>query len=495
MAQTNQGDYLNDLPYLTQAPYMGGIAEVTTGMQVEMVINATKQTGMQSLMQIVDADKQTGMQSSMITGDSAIVGTQAEMFVAASKLTGMQTDMVTGSSVNTGMQVDQKIVSPDDDLSVGMQAKMGFPAHIICGGYLNDDPYLSKLPYMAERLCALQGMQVSMQVAETPVTGMQVEMSIISPDDDKITGMQVVQQIAGNSKITGMQADMVAQQQTGMQASMQLYSVDTLRILCSFPSRGTPAQGGLSWTSVQALRTGDFDANNLNTDIFEERTETLATPPATWELRCDTGLSNTFVDTIYIGEHNFTLGATVEFQASDDPAFGTIKYTRNMTVEEQHMYFILPLIDFPPEPARYFRFTIQDVNNPGSLKIGIIVFGSAVTFSQRERFLNPVRFGFNHFKDTIETEGFTNVSNDRALRKFLGLSFEQLRFDGGNFEKLRDYFLESKTDLKCLIIPRPTRPSSLAVFAKMKQIPEEQHYATSDDNHRIDLSIDWDEAD
>jgi hypothetical protein len=493
MAQTNQGDYLDDLPYLTAAPYMGGTAEVTTGMQAEMVIDDDQPTGMQAEMRFPDQTNSTGMQATMFTGGLPLTGMQAKMVAAITRITGMQADMVTQALAPTGMQALMKIVSPDDDSVTGMQAKMGQPAHVICGGYLDEFPYLEDDPYLGPRFCTLNGMQAEMIILLQERTGMQADQQIVSPDDDSVTGMQALMQIIENSKITGMQADMLEATRIGMQATMVIYSIETLRFLCDFASRGTPAQAGITWTSVQAIEAGDFSPNNLNTDIFEQRTQVSGTP-VQWELRCDTGVTNTFVDTIYIGEHNFTQSASVVFQASTVSNFASIEYERTLTVEQDNIYFILPVADFPAAPARYYRLIIQDPTNINSMRIGIVLFGTSVIFGISERFLNPVQFGFRHFKDTIETEGFTNVSNDRAIRKFLKLDFEQLLFDGQNFEKIRELILTAKTDLKCLIIPRPTRPSSLAVFAKLVQLPEEQHYATEDENHRIDLSLEWDET-
>jgi hypothetical protein len=484
--------YMED-DYLSELDYMAGRVDLCVGMQAEMVIQKEDLIGFQAEMKIVDIPLLVGMQAQMILEPQVPTGMQAEMKIEGSFATGFQAEMkIEERPFGFGLQADMKITG--NSYPVGMQASMEPLAHVICGGYLDSEDYLSETPYLAPQFCALQGMQAEMAIQDENAVGQQADQKIVSQDDDHLQGMQADQKITGNENVVGMQADMLTVNFTGMQASMNLYNVEQLRFLCSFPSRGTEALGGNNWISVQTVRSGHFSPNNVNTDIFEERTETDGLP-GQWELRCDTGAANTFVDTIYIGDHNFSGGATVAFQASDDAGFGSIKYQRNLTVEPLHMYFVLPLADFPPDSARYYRFIIQDGSNPdGSLKIGVIVFGSAVVFTPKETFENPVKFGFRHFKDTIETEGFTNVSNDRAMRKTLSLEFVQLLFDGGNFANLRDYFLESKTDLKCLVIPRPTRPSSLAVFSKLITIPQESHYAISDDNHRIDLTLDYDET-
>lgn len=277
------------------------------------------------------------------------------------------------------------------------------------------------------------------------------------------------------------------------QVNLFLYNNTQLRILLKFDSRGTPALGGQNWTSLQAIAPGDFSPNNLNNDIVEYRTQTDQITTL-WQLQCDSGQSNTFVDTIAILSHNFTSSARVEFQASDDVNFSSIKYTVDLNVTTENIYYCPEKLN--NIPARYFRFVIQDPTNPDTdgLKIGTIVFGSALVLEPSEQFINPLTFGLRHYKDTLATEGFTSTSNDRALRKFLNLTFTQLKINGTNYQLLREYILEAKTDLKCLVIPRPTRPEALAVFAKLSQMPEESHNAVDDDNWRIDLTLDWDES-
>lgn len=401
--------------------------------------------------------------------------------------TGLQVDFEIGANPELPMQVDAQIL---DESALGMEIKAGDLEHIICGGYLLD-PYLTT-PYLVDQRCALQGVQV--------------EGFIDSPDDDRFQGMQTALTIAETEPLgtqtemkifddehLGMQVQRVRGEFLGAQINLSIYNNTQLRILCSFASRGTPALGGNNWTSPQGTDTGDFDLSNLNTDVLEQRTQSTAAATALWELRCDTGNANTFVDTVAILEHNFTASARVEVQGSDDVNFGSVKFSFVMVTELENMYYIAPSL--PETPARYYRFLIEDPTNPDKLQIGTILFGSALIFSLAECFVEPVRFGFRHFKDSLATEGFTNVSNDRATRKFLGLDFEELdAVNEGNFDLIRDYISDAKTDLKCLIIPRPLRPSSLAVFAKLVELPEENHRSPTDGSDLVQLSLSWDES-
>jgi hypothetical protein len=504
--------------------------------QVEMQVKPEIPVNTQVEMRIVDEDDDfiANTQVDMQLKPEQGLPSQVEMkrFIESDIFT--QVDMRLFATPSISSQIEMKIIDIDAG-ALPMQVKIGQLAHYICGGYLTQ-PYLEE-PYLAYRMCAHLGTQVDMRNFVLPPINTQVDRRIVDPTDDPIVFTQVEMRIkergfptftqvdmrrftdtAFNTQVDrrivdvtddphvltqvemriqerpfpfNMQVNMLKSEKLNAQVTMVIYNITQLRLLCNFISRGTEALGGNNWVSVQAVSPGDYSPNNLNTDIVEQRTQTPSVN--LWQLRCNTGNPNSFVDTIGILNHNFSRGATVEVAGSDDPAFGTIKFSYPMTVEDVNMYYIAPTL--PNIPAQYYQFTISDPgNSEGILKIGTIVFGSGIIMTRKEQFLNPVTYGFRHYKDTLETEGFTSVSNDRALRKFLNLTYAQLVREGGNFRALRQYILDAKTDLKCLIIPRPTVPSALAVFAKMSQLPEEQHNAIDDNNWRIDMTFDWDES-
>jgi len=469
------------------------------------------------------------LQTNMILGVAPTVKTETLMVLEDRDLVLTQTEMKTKGfeNLNTEVQMRLSLQTP-----LLMEVKIGPLAHYLCGGYLNQ-PYLAK-NYLAATFCAHQTSQVELLndstvslLTETEMTIQdqdnlliqtemriedrldpilmqtrmllrelvslftEVDQRIVDQDDDFFLKSQVDLKITGNLEKLLSQVNQLKSEDLNTSVTMVIYNNTQMRLLCEFPSRGTPALNGMNWISVQPLSLGDFLASNLNTDIVEQRTQTASV--ALWQLRCNTGNPNTFVDTIAILNHNLSRGAVVEVSASDDANFSNIKFNFPMTVETGNMYYIAPTL--PNIPAQYWQFTIQDNGNPeGLLKIGTIIFGSSIILTLKEQFLNPVTFGFRHFKDTLETEGFTSVSNDRALRRYLNLTFAQLIRDGGNFRSLRAYILDAKTDLKCLVIPRPTIPSALAVFSKLSQLPEEQHNAIDDNNWRVDMTFDWDES-
>lgn len=487
MTIVGQQGYL-ETPYLDGGPfaYLSGQIQFGNGFQIQMKIVGES--------------------------DDPHVGMQTEMLTDKTPKTGVQVDMSTVQQSRTGFQVLGQIIDETDDPRTGMQVEMLFAGLLNNRGmeinieypqivhhpkYLNGpEGYLTDA-YLAEKVCSLLGMMVNMRRFAQTETGMQIDRKIVSADDDPQIGMQILMRIFEEIP-KGFQVERIKIERVGMQSTLVLYNTTQLRFMYEFPSRGTPGFGGNNWSSPQGTETGDFDVNNVNTDVLEQRTQS-PDGVLNWELRCDTGVFNTFVDTIAIFEHNMTTGATVQFQASDEFSFGTLKYVRNITVEKTNSYFILPLADFPPVAARYYRFLISDTANPDNhIRIGTIVFGTSVIFSMSTSFDVPLTFGKRHFKDTIQTEGFTSVSNDRATRKVLGLQFSQLDVNLGDYARLQQYFDEAKTDLKCLIIPYPVKPSLFAVWAKLTQLPLETHNAIeigdAKEVHHVDMALDWDES-
>lgn len=413
--------------------------------------------------------------------------------------TGMQVEFKLPNEDLGGMQTEFSII---DQSQLGMQAKIFPLAHALHPKYLADSEGYLEEAYLAEKMCAFQGMQAQLKI-DSPdddfSQGMQVDLAI---EDQFLQGMQT-EMVVQTETSQGMQTEFIKTFKLGSQANYVIYNTTQLRILCDFDSRGlsaeyagVPSADDANWKTLQTMAGGDLGKlKHLNNDKVEQRVQTADSVISLWDLRCDTGQSNTFVDTIGILNHNFTSSAIVQFQGSDDSNFGTIKFQETLTVEAENIYFIAPTL--PTVSARYFRFLIQDPTNPDNhLRIGTIVFGSARILTPKERFINPVRFGKVHFKDSQRTEGFSSNSNDRATRKKLTLVFEKLDIDGGNFELIGDYTDEAKTDLKCLIIPTPLRPSALAVFSKLVQLPDEDHFYNDDDgtNWKIDLTLDWDES-
>jgi hypothetical protein len=467
-----------------------------------------------------------GSQINLQSFEGEIIGQEVKAKIYDLLSEGFQVDQKIYDTKTTGSQVDQKII---DASSNGLSVKFAPLLHCVYERYLTRG-YLTDA-YLAAGFNTYQGMQVEQKlyhpnncgsqvfqnVYETNFLGNQVDQKI---NDDRTIGNQVDQKLFQFSE-TGSQVDqfitealslghqvelkifddnkigcqvtIIKSVLKGSQVRMVIYNRTQLRILQNFVSRGTPSQGGNNWTSNTTLKTGDFGTANINTDVLEQRCETSFVP-SLWTLDCDTGISQgAFVDTLAILQHNFSKSAQVIFQGSTVQNFSTIGFSVTLNSELINTYYIAP--ELPNQGFRYWRLLITDnTNTASSLYVGAIIFGTSSIMSVAETFENPISYGTTHYKDSVETEGYRNVSNDRALRKRLSLSFSQLRYDSGNFGMLRDYWLNAQTDIACLIIPRPTKPSAFAVFSKLTQLPAEEHNAISDYDHYVSFSLDWDES-
>jgi hypothetical protein len=143
---------------------------------------------------------------------------------------------------------------------------------------------------------------------------------------------------------------------------------------------------------------------------------------------------------------------------------------------------------------RYWRLIISDITNPDSnIKIGTIIFGPS-TILQGECFVDTVRKRKIHFSDKVNTEGFTNVSNDRSLKKAINIDFQKISYSRGNYRNLVEVFDFARTSLKCLWIPDSTDPARFAVFGKLSTMPEETHLNMGDEADYVDFAIEVDES-
>lgn len=291
---------------------------------------------------------------------------------------------------------------------------------------------------------------------------------------------------------------------------IQQYNATNLRILCSFPSRGRQTQGGgnnafgnefgsgQNWqaTSTQASDTNDFDVLNVNTDLTEQVFRT-AVGVSGVTLTCDTedtGDTGTFVDTLAILNHNFSSSANITFQGSDDFTFTTIPLSIQIqSSDDGATVYIAP--ELPTIGYRYYRIIISDSTKTASefLEIGTIVFGSGIIFNQ-ECFVDKVVFEPVNYVDTVKTEGFSNVRNDRGVKNKLKLEFKSLDFNKTNFTKIKGVFNDARTILKCLWIPTPEFPKRFMVFSKLTKIPKETHNVKGELSNYVDFTIELDEA-
>lgn len=502
--------YLED-EYL-ENPYASGGIDHHISMQANMVINKQKEIGMQSLQSIVKA-KETGMQAAQTSHAEHEVGMQAtqdvfqmletgmqaNMFVRAMQLlsmqvhailrindpVGLQASMFTDGDTPTGMQAAQ--IQADTTHTMGMEAKHDTLRHAMIDYYLVEGGYLEE-PYLVDRFGAFLGMQAEMIRVTDRVIGFQAECIIRA---DKDISMQVHMTVRKEVDL-GFQANMFSASMYGMQSTMVIYNTTELRIMYNFPSRGTAGLAGANWSSTSTA-PGDFSANNLNTDIVEQVFKSQTT---SFSLTVDTGIPQGVpLDTLAILNHTLTRGGRVQVDGSQDNFATAPRISFVMTTELLNMFYIAPTFPTSIGQNRYWKFTIQDDTNPaGYVQIGTILFGPSRIFTVAEGFISPLTQGFRHYKDVIPTEGFTNDSNDRALKKFIRLTFKDLKYLRGNYKMLEDMMKYVRTSLKVLVIPTPKYASRFAIFAKLVTLPEISHNSIGVLEEYIDFSLEFDES-
>lgn len=368
------------------------------------------------------------------------------------------------------------------------QAQSGDMLVVSCGGYFTG-PYLNT-PYMNDSgaLCAFLPTQVDMKIMTINRLNSQASRQIVDHEQTLRTqakGFVTVSQLLHSQ--VGFSAGFALRSQI----TLVNYNIDRLRVLYDFPSRGVD---GLNWTA-SSTAPGMFSANNLNTDIVQQYWRSADGAISAVTLTCDTQVvQGIFTDTLGILGHNLTTSATVLWEASNAPDFSTIGFAQNLFVQpaDDRIIWVSPTL--PTEPFRYWRFTITDSSNPdGFLRIGTIVFGSAsiLTFNDMT---DQVTRAQRHWSDKLYTEGFFNAQNDRALTRSIGVKFENLEYNSGNYQRLLAAFDFVRTDLKALWIPTPRFPYRFAVFAKLTEIPSEEHNVKGEDADYITMNASMDES-
>jgi hypothetical protein len=501
-------------PYLDD-PYLGDTGLYAWGMEVNrQIVNRENAQGMEAQRQIVNqlnasgaevgrvinATEPFGSEVDRLSSNSIDIGSEVNRQIVNRLYSlGMEANRVItgsheiGSEVERfikdrpsprGMEVQRQVVNRTKPFVMEIRRDKTI-AHWFTEslGYL-EEPYLSD-PYLSPGIIAQMDMEVLRRLSKTDATGMEVNRVIRA---SKALGSEVLLRI-NSSKKMGMEIDRLQASSLGMQTRLVLYNTNRLRILCDFPSRGV---SGTNWTA-SSTAAGDFSANNLNTDIVEQVWRSVNSVTSV-VLTCDTEVvQGVAIDTLALLNHNLTTSATITVEGSDNISFSPVEQSFAVVPTRQNAYYIAPT--FPTIQSRYWRIIIADPTNPdGRIQIGTLLFGNATIF-QGECFTDNVTRRRRHFSDKVPTEGFTNVSNDRALKRAISLEFRWLRYQQGNFRALEEIFEEDRTSLKCLWIPDPQDPGRFGAFAKLVQLPDELHRNLgAEASDTVDLNIEVDES-
>jgi hypothetical protein len=448
------------------------IKDYTTGIQVELIIDASHTMGYQVKAQMLDEYDFKAMQ------------TEARLFKDNAQAFEVKRIIKNYLSENAS-QFKGYLLDRMDSAGMEVRRDKSFP-HISCSGfgYLKQ-PYLTTA-YLAAGYCVPGPMQIELLLKKNAPRGMEVNRIV---ETFTQVAVEVKKVIADKLYSFGMQIERFRATNVGMQVRFILYNDYNLRVLCDFPSRGVT---GNNWTS-SSTAAGDFSINNVNTDIVEQRWQSV-TGVKFSTLVCDTQKTQGIgVDTLAILNHNFTTSAAISLEASNQSDFSTVGFQKNLTINRnEDIYYIAPT--YPTQQFRYWRLICNDPTNPDNhLRIGTIVFGSSIIM-QGESFVDTVRKRKIHFSDKVETEGYTNVSNDRSLKRAINIDFLKIAYARGNYNALTNVFDYSRTSLKCLWIPDPLKPSRFAVFGKLATMPEETHLNMGTGADYVDFSMEVDES-
>lgn len=466
--------------------YLTTQVEASMGIQAHLVIDAQVALATQLRAEILDYLNATGLQAQGNILDQ-------ENFLA------MQSQLNIEATLSpAALQAFQEIKDRLRALAIQAEQNIGeFPrpfaaqmfqtslTHLRAGSYLVGD-YLEDA-YLTAMIHAVLPLEFHGKLEAEIETAVQFQGQIV----DKLLplAIQLRGQIVDKLGPLAFQFLMQKSSFTALQFLMRLYNTTNLRILCDFAD--------MVWTA-SSTEPGHFDVDNLNSDIVEKIWRSSFGAVTGVTITGDSQIAQGIaVDTLAILNHNLTTSGSITLLGSNDPLFGTIGKTINLSITPENIYYIAP--EMPLTTWRYWRMVIDDASNPDTfLSIGTVLMGSAEIL-QGEEYSDDIEFGYKDFADKVETEGFTNITNARALKKNLSLSFRSLDTGLPNFAMLRRIVTEYRTSHKCLWIPTPD-PTDMevtgryTVYGKLAEIPKEKHNNVNSELTYVDFGVEVDES-
>lgn len=473
MTLINQVGYM-ETAYLSDEGYMGGKVTDANGAQFRVIIQDRKQ-------QAAHQFKALAIANSRVCGQIKVTNTQAMRL-------GSQFRSTASSLIHNAEQF--RVIKAQVTGRYAEQFNRPFHFWKSIGGYLSSSGYMQDFGgYLAPSQLNYYAEQFQVIGSSTRRLG---EQTLVVNTAKIFRYAEQFRTIITRTAQVGVEFGINNAVRTGNQFRVAVYNTTGLRILTEFPSRGTEAQAGNNWTATSTA-TGDFSPNNLNSDIIEQYWRSVTGVLSNVQLVCDTGLpQGAFVDTVALLGHNLSGGATIFVEGSNSPSFLTPGANFFIRREAENCFYITQ--GLPLDGYRYWRFTLTDIGNPDNfLKVGTIVFGSALIFAG-ECFTDMVKLNRKQYVDSVFTEGFTNVKNNRGQRKSLQLEFQSLNYKKNNYRILRSIAETYGTIFKCLWIPIPQYASRFAVFGKLTELPSETHNDRGESNDYVSMSVNIDEA-
>ncbi len=502
---SNSGFQLTSMPnkdysFANQVEFFNATLN-TSSVQVEKIISAIQSTGYQ-VVAIKETSNSSACQVEVLNSKFKNLSAQLLLKVTSEGIVGNQVLLqIKGKEDYLSAQIE---VLNELNTALGIKFKADKLAHLSRTNF-GDYPFGS-LPFGSEGMNANLGCQIEFFKRDKKTQGCQLQLKLKA----KLPKGSQVELIIDTDRGLGVQLNAQSVASLAIELLATLYNTSQLRILNDFPSRGLikesdgilnlfgePVGMGKNWQATSTA-DGDFSPFNLNTDVVEQVWRSKTGITSSISLTCDTELpQGVFLDTFAMLNHNLTRAATVRLIGSNSATFATTETIINLQITDRNIYYISPTL--PVLGLKYWRTDIDDPTNPNNfISVGTIIFGAAKIFSD-ECFVDEIDFQYKDFADRVETEGFTNVSNSRTLKKSIGLEFRLLNSSKGNYAIMRDLFTHERTVLKCLFIPTPS-PTDMsivdrfAVFGKLSSLPSERHLSKGPDANYATFNIEVDES-
>lgn len=285
---------------------------------------------------------------------------------------------------------------------------------------------------------------------------------------------------------------------TGCQINFVFYNVTNSRILWEIASDGIETN---NFTSSSTAAT-DKSIVNVKNDIIEKYWESTSNS-SEW-IQFDAGVNTEiYIDTLGIIEHNFTTSVSLILKGygsgSDSeptqwttvPIYATIIAGTNPN--DARIMWCNPVN--PSTRFRYWRLEINDPTNSNDyLRIGRFVAGQALILNG-ENIMDSLTYSKESYKEEIPLNGFTSISNNRAIKKKLRLTLSTLNIQTySNHNLLNRYIDYSRDRFKSLVIPDPSNPYKYSIYAKLSELPSEEISYVDSQNEYSTYTLNYDEA-
>lgn len=298
---------------------------------------------------------------------------------------------------------------------------------------------------------------------------------------------------------TQQQIDILGRKYVFSQIRISLYNTTNFRVLWEIASDGIVSN---NYTASSTAST-DKGVVNVKNDILERYWQSTG-DSSEW-VQFDAGSGRTIsMDTFALLNSNLTSSAVLTLKGygsgSDSapgswvsvPVFASIAMPVDRP-RETRVLWIAP--ELPTETFRHWRLEIQDPTNPdGFIRIGRIVGGSATVLAG-ENMLDELSQKRLSFKDEQRLNGFTGISNNRALKKRVTMRFRDLNvLNRNNYQQLAKMMDYARDTLKVLAIPDPQSPYDFSVFGKLTDLPEETVQFIEEGLQYVGFELTFDES-